>query len=234
MRAQDAAGQHAGVAVPAQEVPVQRHAQAVDPSRARGVDILWENLGVNGGAARAALLFVVFMTVLMVCTCAMVVLAESAQSTVPPAIACDPPEEAGTLVCDAIWPAASYAGNESEAILVEVKAMMSEVNAVTCADYISSGQWRDTTVGAYDGVARLDASAYYDANGEWAGGFDATTIRDECSAMACFDCSARRASRPWRRSAWGSRTIRTAGTGCASRTSSARATVWRRARSLPC
>ena len=45
--------------------------------------------------------------------------------------------------------------------------MMSEVNAVMCADYISSGQWRDTTVGAYDGVARLDASAYYDANGEY-------------------------------------------------------------------
>jgi len=152
-------------------------------------DILWENLGVNGGAARTRRFFSwVFMTVLMVCTCAMVVLAESAQSTVPPAIACDSPEEAGTLVCDAIWPAASYAGNESEAVLVEVKAMMSEVNAVMCADYISSGQWRDTTVGAYDGVARLDASAYYDANGEWAGGFDATTIRDECSAMACFDC----------------------------------------------
>ena len=152
-------------------------------------DILWENLGVNGGAARARrFLSWVFMTVLMVCTCAMVVLAESAQSTVPPAIACAPPEEAGTLVCDAIWPAASLAGNESEAILVEVKAMMSEVDAVLCAEYVSGGQWRDATVGEYDGVARLDQSALYDADGGWSGGFDPTTIKDECSAMACFDC----------------------------------------------
>ena len=71
-------------------------------------DIRWENLGVNGGAARTRrFLSWVFMTVLMVCTCAMVVLAESAQSTVPPAIACDSPEEEGTLVGDAIWPAAA-------------------------------------------------------------------------------------------------------------------------------
>ena len=152
-------------------------------------DVLWENLGVTGNSARARrFLSSVFMTLLMVCTCAMVVLAESAQSTVPPAIACDPPKEAGTLVCDAIWPAASYNGSESLAILSEVKAMMSQVNALDCSEYVSGGQWRDTTVGEYDGVARLDTSAYYDADGVWAGGFDASTKKDECSAMACFDC----------------------------------------------
>jgi hypothetical protein len=139
-------------------------------------DVLWENLGVTGNSARARrFLSSVFMTLLMVCTCAMVVLAESAQSTVPPAIACDPPKEAGTLVCDAIWPAASYNGSESLAILSEVKAMMSQVNALDCSEYVSGGQWRDTTVGEYDGVARLDTSAYYDADGAWAGGFDAST-----------------------------------------------------------
>ena len=152
-------------------------------------DILWENLAVDGWASVARyVLSWVFMTVLLVCTMAMVVLAESAQSTVPPAIACDAPAESGALDCDAIWPAAEYTGSNSSEILLEVLEMMSQVDAVTCVEYVSGGQWRNSTTNEYDGHDRIGSDNWYDADGEWSGGFDATSIKDECSAMACFDC----------------------------------------------
>ena len=103
---------------PAQEVPVQRHAQAVDPSRARGRTSSGRTSAPTGGAAAAGASFRGVRDLLMVCTCAMVV-GESAQSTVPsatPAI----PEEAGTLLRHLRRP---YAEREGD--LVEVKAMMS-------------------------------------------------------------------------------------------------------------
>ena len=118
----------------------------------------------------------------------MVVLAESAQSTVPPAIACDAPAASGALDCDAIWPAVNATGQNSSLILLEVREMMDQVDAVTCVEYVSGGQWKGTDLNTYDGVSRIDSESWYNADGTWAGGFDANTLRDECSAMACFDC----------------------------------------------
>jgi hypothetical protein len=97
-------------------------------------DVLWENLGVEGSSAaiRKAIAWL-FMIVLLVCTCALVVLAESAQSTQPPSISCETPAADGTLACDAIWPASATSGDASKTILVEMQAFVDQVDAVQCA-----------------------------------------------------------------------------------------------------
>ena len=151
-------------------------------------DILWENLGVTGLAAdvRRAIAWVCMILVL-VCTCALVVLAEAAQSTNPPAIACDAPAAAGTLSCDDIWPAAATEGDASKTILAEMSAFQKQVDAVTCAAYVSGGEWKGDA-SKFAPYAAVGADNLYDAQGAWSGGFNATTVEDECAAMACFDC----------------------------------------------
>ena len=151
-------------------------------------DILWENLGVTGLAAKARkALAWVCMILVLVCTCALVVLAEAAKSTNPPAITCEAPATAGTLKCDDIWPASTTSGDASKTILAEMSAFQKQVDAVTCAEYVSGGEWKGdaSKFAPYDAVG---ADTLYDAGGAWSGGFDSTTDEDECAAMACFDC----------------------------------------------
>ena len=152
-------------------------------------DVLWENLGVEGASAaiRKAIAWL-FMIVLLVCTCALVVLAESAQSTQPPAISCETPAADGTLACDAIWPASATSGDASKTILVEMQAFVDQVDAVQCASFVGEGEWLGDA-SKFAPYAAVGQDNLYDASsGEWTGGFDSSTLEDECAAMACFDC----------------------------------------------
>ena len=132
-------------------------------------DILWENLGVTGLAAKARkALAWVCMILVLVCTCALVVLAEAAKSTNPPAITCEAPAEAGTLKCDDIWPASTTSGDASKTILAEMSAFQKQVDAVTCAEYVSgengaTRRWARTT--PYAAMGRVGVLRRRTANG---------------------------------------------------------------------
>lgn len=150
-------------------------------------DILWENLGIVGwNASIRRILAWVFTLIVLVCTGAMVVIAKSSANNVPPSISCTPPEKAGTLTCGAMWPAATTSGDASKAILEELRAFNTQVNAETCTSYVDGGMWKGNSA-AYAPYTR--PNALYDVTtGVWTGGFNASTVEDECSAMACFDC----------------------------------------------
>jgi len=152
-----------------------------------GNDILWENLSVVGSSAgvRSALAWF-GMLVVLVCTGAAVVIAKSSANKVPPSISCKPVEAAGTLTCDAMWPAAATSGANSKAILQELGAFVSQVDAEVCSAYVAAGSWRGNATAF---APYLRPPALFDAGtNAWTGGFDATTVEDECAAMACFDC----------------------------------------------
>ena len=157
-------------------------------------DVLWENLGVEGASAaiRKAIAWL-FMIVLLVCTCALVVLAESAQSTQPPAISCETPAVDGTLACDAIWPASATSGDASKTILVEMQAFVDQVDAVQCASFVGEGEWPgDASVRRRTPPSdKIICTTRAAASGR---GFDASTPEDECAAMACSTVSASLAS----------------------------------------
>lgn len=123
-------------------------------------DILWENLGVVGLSAAFRRSLAWFgMLIVLVCTGAAVVVAQSSANKVPPAISCQPVEDAGTLTCDAMWPAAASSGAASKAILADLGAFVSQVDAEVCGAYVVAGSWKgDSSV--YAPYARPAAGLY--------------------------------------------------------------------------
>lgn len=123
-------------------------------------DILWENLGVVGtNAVFRSTLAWLGMLIVLVCTGAAVVVAKSSANKVPPAIACQPVEDAGTLTCDAMWPAAATSGAASKAILRELDAFVSQVDAEVCRAYVASGSWKGNSA-VYAPYVRPSAGLY--------------------------------------------------------------------------
>ena len=153
-----------------------------------GSDVIWENLAVIGlnAAVRRALAWLAMIIVLCV-TAAAVVYTKSLQNSLPPAISCETPKLDGTLVCDKIWTTTGVTGQASKDVLANLLQFSEQVDGTVCLreEFVVRGQWKGNAT-AYQGAA--SPAALYDANGAWTGGFDASTLQDECAAMACFDC----------------------------------------------
>ena len=75
------------------------------------------------------------------------------------------------MKCDDIWPASTTSGDASKTILAEMSAFQKQVDAVTCAEYVSGGEWKGdaSKFAPHDAVG---ADTLYDAGGAWSGGFD--------------------------------------------------------------
>ena len=127
------------------------------------------------------------MLIVLVCTGAAVVVAKSSANKIPPTISCQPVQDAGTLMCDAMWPAAATSGAASKAILKNMGAFVSQVDASVCREYVVAGSWKGNAT-VFAPYAIPSVGLYDNATKEWTGGFNAATVEDECSAMACFDC----------------------------------------------
>ena len=153
-----------------------------------GSDVIWENLDIVGlnALVRRALAWLAMIIVLCV-TGAAVVSSKSLQNSLPPAISCETPKLDGTLVCDKIWTTTGVTGQASKDVLANLLEFSDQVDGTVCLreGFVVLGQWKGNAT-AYEGAT--SPAALYDANGAWTGGFDASTLQDECAAMACFDC----------------------------------------------
>ena len=127
------------------------------------------------------------MIIVLCVTAAAVVYTKSLQNSLPPSISCETPKLDGSLVCDKIWTTTGVTGQASKDVLADLLQFSEQVDATVCLreEYVVRGQWKGNAT-AYQGAA--SPAALYDANGAWTGGFDASTLQDECAAMACFDC----------------------------------------------
>ena len=153
-----------------------------------GSDVIWENLDVIGLNALVRRAFAWLAMIIVLCvTAAAVVYTKSLQNSLPPSISCETPKLDGSLVCDKIWTTTGVTGQASKDVLANLLQFSEQVDATVCLreEYVVRGQWKGNAT-AYQGAA--SPAALYDANGAWTGGFDASTLQDECAAMACFDC----------------------------------------------
>ena len=153
-----------------------------------GSDVIWENLDVIGLNALVRRAFAWLAMIIVLCvTAAAVVYTKSLQNSLPPSISCETPKLDGSLVCDKIWTTTGVTGQASKDVLADLLQFSEQVDATVCLreEYVVRGQWKGNAT-AYQGAA--SPAALYDANGAWTGGFDASTLQDECAAMACFDC----------------------------------------------
>jgi hypothetical protein len=139
--------------------------------------VLWENLQIVGGRAfRKRFTAWVGVVFVLICTGSLVVISQSRENKVPSSIDCDKAESQGLLMCDTMFPAAAASGEASKAIIRRQNGYLEQVTPKQCiADgYIKDGTW----------VGATSVYSPYPDSAEW----DATTLKDECAALACMDC----------------------------------------------